>query len=202
MCVKSDDRCFICDCFFDDPEVALTRSMRYMSNFVCEFCCKFLPAEIIQLANKAIEECTDNGIIYTEKNWHEHILIVSRRDAVFQTRKFKVGDLVKVTSKEDGNTKGWDNSWASTMDATVGLPYEILDLSSVFDSGIILYTSKRHKGGFAYPWWVLKKVNNVQTAVTNNNCPRCCSAMTKQMSSDFSGRPFEVMKCQTCGYCK
>jgi hypothetical protein len=202
MCVKSDDRCFICDCFFDDPEVALTRSMRYMSNFVCEFCCKFLPAEIIQLANEAIEECTDNGIIYTEKNWHEHILIVSRRDAVFQTRKFKIGDLVKVTSKEFDQAKGWMNAWPLQMNATVGSSYKILDLNNAFGLGVMLDTVKIFSCCYDYPWWVLKKVNNVQTAVTNNNCPRCCSAMTKQMSSDFSGRPFEVMKCQTCGYCK
>jgi Zn ribbon nucleic-acid-binding protein len=175
-----------------------------MGNFICEYCDRFFPVFILQLANGAIEEYDLGGTIYTEENWHEHPQVVSRRDAVFQTRKFKVGDFVKVTSEEEDHAKGWNNTWVLPMNATVGFSYKILDINNAFDKGIYLETQNNPHLCFEYPWWVLKKVDGVQavSTVANNNCPRCQSSMNKQTSSDWSGRPFEVRKCRACGYCE
>lgn len=198
MCVKTIDRCLICDCFFNDPEVPRSYEMiGWGGTLVCGDCYGFTPNGIIEIAIGAINEVSIRGVCFDKENWHTHSYISLRRDQVFQARKFKVGDFVKVTSQEDTHAKGWDNSWEFQMNAAVGkigiiTNINCLDISVKVDHFI-----------FDYPWWVLKKVDNAQVAsVVKNDCPRCQSSMNKQTSYDFSGRPFDVMKCRACGHCE
>jgi hypothetical protein len=67
----------------------------------------------------------------------------------------KVGDWVKVLRAAKDHARGWNNSWPSVMNKSVGKVLRIIEDNGVFGftlrDGLVMI-------GLAYPWFILKRV--------------------------------------------
>jgi hypothetical protein len=76
---------------------------------------------------------------------------IERQRAWVEEVGLKVGDTVKILRKAEADENGWNNNWASNMDAYVGKEVKVMQLYPDADYGIGL-------GPWDYPYFVLEKV--------------------------------------------
>ncbi len=108
----------------------------------------------------------------------------------------RVGDKVKVLRKAKAYENNWQNEWPKEMDEFIGKVGTVLYDQGVF--GLALQFIGINLTNYAFPYFVLEKVENSSTTSATSSCPKC-NHQLREAYSDWAKT--NIKKCSSCGWC-